>query len=718
MRNLIKISLLVFIALFFLNTNVPNSSAQTVFEVLDKIRDLNPDAVKNPEGAVLFTENCSIYPGFLNRIVECVTHIVSQGSVYSKLAMVNRQFSMLTNVALVLYIMFFGLKLSMNVVENVKGEIMVVLITCFLITYVNNTIRMQNFIRFFVGFQSEFMGVATAAMYPDKNSSAKYKNLLCFNDKIDSASSNVNIWSRMDCIITYIVGSHPLIEKKGSAFQQNASELAAGIEGIIGGSAGTLGELDNKYIYPFKNITDTNGKPASFSDMAVDPYNYDQKACIEKMQAGNFSETDLLEYFKTCSCFQALLKGSVSTLSLDQIITEMNKNCLAFVLKPRPVDNGKIKSTMTYSLITIIVGMLFQDPTIGLGVFLTGFFILLMIIAAFGQAMIVYLTSLFAIFVLGLFAPLILPTVLFTQTRRIFETWIQLLFAYSLQPGIVLCYLSFMVYVLQYVISYENCLSPLDTKTQGNCLSLADFHFGETYTKSDRTPGEGFQILTKTEEGKKPQGYLDLQIGDSKSENSTASNAQESYINRGQNALDDVANEVATEETNEIIRKSSLFGNSGGEQSVMNVPGFSFFNGTIAGKKSLSSALSGLFFNTNPVNANLEKVAIADNINLPALRELTYGNECAPLGLTITVRDAVICMYKKQQAQEYAIKTAYMQTLLIILVTLCITMTFLNNVMDFSGKLVGAGVTPVGKALNVYNLATSKLSRMLKGPVG
>lgn len=75
-------------------------------------------------------------------------------------------------------------------------------------------------------------------------------------------------------------------------------------------------------------------------------------------------------------------------------------------------------------------------------------FILLFMVAAFAQAILIFVVSLIAIVFLGLLGPIIVPMILFK--RQIFNFWLEILLGYTLQPAMIMGYLAFMVNAMNY----------------------------------------------------------------------------------------------------------------------------------------------------------------------------------------------------------------------------------------------------------------------------
>ncbi len=99
------------------------------------------------------------------------------------------------------------------------------------------------------------------------------------------------------------------------------------------------------------------------------------------------------------------------------------------------------------------VGMFFSSigALINLIIYLTLFFI----VTGFATAVLAYVSAIFAIALLFMFAPIFLPMFLFRPDsfiRKMFDQWLMLLLSFVLQPAVLFAYLAFMLSVLQLVI--------------------------------------------------------------------------------------------------------------------------------------------------------------------------------------------------------------------------------------------------------------------------
>lgn len=84
-----------------------------------------------------------------------------------------------------------------------------------------------------------------------------------------------------------------------------------------------------------------------------------------------------------------------------------------------------------------------------------GIFILFLLIAAvailflaFAKVLQIYIIAFIAITFLMLFAPIFIPLMLFQKTKRMFQTWLFMIIGYTLQPALVIAFLSFFLAVM------------------------------------------------------------------------------------------------------------------------------------------------------------------------------------------------------------------------------------------------------------------------------
>lgn len=95
----------------------------------------------------------------------------------------------------------------------------------------------------------------------------------------------------------------------------------------------------------------------------------------------------------------------------------------------------------------VLFGLFFTGP-IGAAILVLAISLIMSIILALVQSMMLYVVSLFAVTVLFALAPIMAPFLLFEQTKSVFRQWWQHIIVYSLQPVILVAFLSVTLGVL------------------------------------------------------------------------------------------------------------------------------------------------------------------------------------------------------------------------------------------------------------------------------
>ena len=123
-----------------------------------------------------------------------------------------------------------------------------------------------------------------------------------------------------------------------------------------------------------------------------------------------------------------------------QVVTVFND------LAVEPFKDVVSEHWISFSLVSIVVGLLFS----AVGLLLLFFCVLsvTLMTLAFVQAVYVYLQAMTVIIILGIIAPIVIPMLLFQQTKQIFIYWWHQFWAYMLVPGIMMAYLVFMLSIL------------------------------------------------------------------------------------------------------------------------------------------------------------------------------------------------------------------------------------------------------------------------------
>ena len=124
----------------------------------------------------------------------------------------------------------------------------------------------------------------------------------------------------------------------------------------------------------------------------------------------------------------------------------------------------------------LVSGLFFLGPIGGWIAVITSFTIALLF-AAFAMVVFTYIASFIAIMVLGAFSPIVIPMVLFTSTRNIFEKWLEQVINYSLQPVILTAFVMFMLAVMQnastdFIAQYKEISENATSKNNNSSIPL------------------------------------------------------------------------------------------------------------------------------------------------------------------------------------------------------------------------------------------------------
>lgn len=795
----------------------PNSLLNFPPASQDAIQSINPlNATVNTspdEYSSIVRTTCSKFPGFFNRLVKCITSMTTREVTFFTIWKISNVFASAANAMLVVYIVFFGLKMSMNALENNRNDIIVFLLVCFFITFANNHVRVISAIKFFMTVQNEFAYAATAALYSSQDGQLKKditrfpnasnamkeeikSKYFCYGpilgkDDLPTPGVYYNIWQRMDCLVVYMLGMHPLVTRLSqfttdigeNSIQEylnsttsappssvagainNASTLLSSLAQNAVSSDGALinsGAMSGKYSYelmygsrqPFESMINDafcwfKQKPdISFLDPSIPNSltTLDKLLKIKELikdkcflDRVGLTQTQLnaINNLNTTSDVSAL--GGIIT----SVFTNFGKNMLT---KPYPSNGDKYQVSLASSFIVILVGSLFSSD-FGFFSFILGFGVILLMFFAFAQAAMVYVTSLFAILLLGLFAPIIIPLFLFKPTRGIFESWLQMFFVYTLQPGLLLCYLTMMILVLQFIVFEKHDIYNPVSQTAEKA-SFIDLMFGDYYQKADKSRKAQIEIYDKLAAGKDASIAGALSSG-----NQTENPFIESSIYGSGDAEYYVAGmeEAVSSPQNPFTYGLLGLKNTGGSSTSISFPSFNFYGsdfGTgIGARQNLANAavtniakynatasdlqalfldmqagksldsLTGLIqlydcgYSTNNSNLYICKNAVGGNVTIPLTPEGKPDFSQPPLNGLILAINQVGENYQQIKQQSARYKLLFIQCMFIILVTLAITISFMHTVMELAGKIAGASATPIGKASGVYDLLADKLKK-------
>ncbi len=644
MKNAVKIFLLI-ITIFIANIYISEPT--------------NANPLSNPlnskvKGAAI---GCNFYPGFINKIVQCITNQTTYGLVTNALNRMHSFFVATGNSLVIIYIMSFAMRLSLQGVKELKKEVAIVTLTVVAIVNFNNTTSITKFMNFFIKGQEEFVNVTTTALTTRRanevEEGVRQTDFLCYSYN----NKAYTIWQRIDCVIGYILGVHPLVkytEKQFSCDEKfnntviNVGDLATDEDKIGAVTKPKIGCYDYRLFAGDKN---------PFADMAQDPFSFMQNT------------------------------GKVT---------------------------DKFEVGISFSFIIIIVMMLFSED-FGIILMLTGLFIVIILIMAFGQAVLIYITSLFTILVLGLFAPLIIPMFLFKTTSDIFTKWVQMFFSAMLTPGLMFAYLSFMILTLQYVLNYE-------TEINGEKVSITDYHFGDKFIdakKGYKDAATASKTLS-SEEQRNADNWRKVM------EESIKTRVE--IRDRNKNVETDMLRDESqfAKEAPRIIaegraRNSGIFENLSGvfsrmssfESGKFKMPHLDFQNADEKVRQMYSvQGIINLLDEAKAQNIlTAEEIArftlLTTNLTDP---EEWYKFVNASPAMKKFIEDKIA----RWERQDYLDKTAYMQLLIVLFLTLSVTYSFMGNVQNFAARLSGAGATPADKMINLYNMSVRRITASFK----
>jgi type IV secretory pathway VirB6-like protein len=773
-------------------------------KAIQQIKPLNANITTQGNSSLVRT-TCAKFPGLFNKLVKCMTSMTTREVTFFTIWKISNIFASAANAMLVVYIVFFGLRMSMNALENNKNDIIVFLLTCFFITFANNHVRIIDGLKFFMTVQNEFAYAATAALYSSqdltlKKDITKYSSATnevkeeirskyaCYGplqgkDELPTPGKYHNIWQRMDCLIGYMLGMHPLVRRM-SEFTTDIGEKSIQ-EFINSGNATTPSSVQsalNSGLLVIQNLGNTmindptnllnagamsgkysyelfSGKTKPFANMIEDPFCWSKgKPDISFLQSSDTTLSKVLKLkdFIQDQCFvkrmgleslvdqiNAVKDGSsdLSAFSDPQFFINLfNQFGTSMLTKPYPTDGDKYQVTLASSFIVILVGSLFSS-TVGFFSFILGFGVILLMFFAFAQAAMVYITSLFAILFLGLFAPIIIPLFLFKNTRGIFESWLQMFFVYSLQPGLLLCYLTMMILVLQFVVFEKHKVYNPNSATQES-VSFIDLILGDTYIKADKSRKAIIEIYEKVAAGKDNSMSGIINAGNQ----STAPFVESSLYGSGEAEYYVAGIQEAVSSPQNPFGYGLLgLNNSGGSSSSISLPSLNFFGGDfgtgVGARQNLANAATRDLVQYKPTASDLSAIfkgmqagetvqalgmlglntcfyssfntltckgPTGSIINIPLVNgapDLSGLNYTIPLNL-------VAENLKKLKQQEARYKLLFIQSLFIIFITLAVTISFMHTVMEIAGKLAGASATPIGKATGIYGVLADRIQKM------
>lgn len=136
--------------------------------------------------------------------------------------------------------------------------------------------------------------------------------------------------------------------------------------------------------------------------------------------------------------------GDIVSIDGDNIFQKMDN----MIFKFYAIDpNQDIKVDKDMAGLAMLGGMALTGP-IGAKAFSEGTGVIALMVSSFMIALYIQVVALIALTFMFALSPLIIPLCLFEKTRPMFDKWLRQIFSYSLQPMIVVTFLSIMLIVL------------------------------------------------------------------------------------------------------------------------------------------------------------------------------------------------------------------------------------------------------------------------------
>lgn len=102
---------------------------------------------------------------------------------------------------------------------------------------------------------------------------------------------------------------------------------------------------------------------------------------------------------------------------------------------------GKLLIT---GIVSMLTGVILSGPW-GIVVFLLGLIIIFTLVFSITNSVWIYLNAFTALAILAMISPLIIPLVLFANTKQMFDKWVKMIIGYTLQPVFLVAYLALMI---------------------------------------------------------------------------------------------------------------------------------------------------------------------------------------------------------------------------------------------------------------------------------
>ncbi|MDX1949246.1 MAG: type IV secretion system protein [Rickettsiales bacterium] len=602
---------------------------------------------------------CNFYPGFVNKIVQCITNQTTYGLVTNALNRMHSFFVATGNSLVVIYIMSFAMKLSLQGVKELKKEVAIVALTAVGVITLNSTTSITKFMNFFIKGQEEFVNVTTTAMSTRRANETergiRSSDFLCYQSQ---AGQKYNIWQRIDCVIGYILGVHPLVK------------------------------YTEKHVSCDKKFDPTMGVDLTDPDLSSDE---------QKLNLTARPKIGCYDY--------SLFAGDKNPFA------DMASDPFSFMQDTGKVTD-KFEVGVSFSFIVMIVLMLFSED-FGIILMVTGLFIVIILIMAFGQAVLIYVTSLFTILVLGLFAPIVIPLFLFKTTNQIFTSWLQMFFSAMLTPGLMFAYLSFMILTLQYVLNYE-------TTVNGEQVSIMTYHFGDKYINAKKDYKDAMTVT------KNLSSEEQLNADNWRKVIEETIRTRVEIRDRDKNVETDMLRDESqfTKDAPRLIaegraRNSGIWESMSGVFSRMSsmqsdkvrMPHLDFQNADEKIREMYSAKGLIELLQESQSFLSIQEIArfteLTTKLNDPE-QWYKFVNESPAMKNFIEGKIA------GWERQDYLDKTAYMQLIIVLFLTLSVTYSFMSNVQNFAARLSGAGLSPAEKMVNLYNMSVKRITASFK----
>lgn len=790
-KNYIKLFGLLFI--FAVATfSAPNSNAEmaTKTYIVNQIGkvgadNVTPTPLTNLVAADLSKDECTLDNGFINQIVTCIKTVIDSTVTETVIAKYFTLFKSVGASAVVLYIMFFGLKIMFGGVQKVRSEAMVVFFTAAFIVFFNQAAQITSYTKAFYSIQDEFVNAATSALSTrellklDRGIAAACATATdkdaCFTTQVDTKLAT----EKADLNAAAVAGCSSLAADKVAKCKErflSASDAVSACRSVVAPAALKTCKAEYNDFYASCPII-AKGVWRKIDClipriMGAHPFAEKVNNCIRNLMTRTDLATGVeLDKLKPAlGNYAALLsKECGSNLNIANGDTDYTSASKAYKDGKKVTVAGVMQSTI-FSLFVILAGTFFNSD-FGLMILLSGVFIPILIIMAFVQAVYVYITSFIALTILGLFAPLILPCFLFRHTRQIFDAWLKVIIAMTLKPGVILVYLTFMIYILNAVVSYGG---------MGNSKyrSYLDFIGGKAFDKSTLTQATWGRITKKFSNQdycyKNMKEQIDVkEVADkAMSSSKTAdilgdwkcSQASTTTYTYGGGTPVTAVGSMQTIKSKPVVIKSNInndickseaqqarfakyiesvvdqyYGNVNTNCQAsqdFKVPVFNFgnVNNIEMGVYGIVNQMINLSFIPTATVTNLTsspqfslaagssaddvKKLILNNAKIfpicdQAIFSAVAGSNVAGLNCDSTYGGEFVKRFQEYLKTKNNSEFEFLISMLVVLVVLAITITFMNNVLEFGDSIAGIAASGAMKISNLYGAVSAKFNKAI-----